>query len=86
METVFLWKTAKMAILSPYMNQAHIGLECPPETDALASRVVEIVSDEEKRRAFSERSYEIAERYLPEQVTRKWKELLAPYEAAIERM
>ncbi|MCI8813610.1 MAG: glycosyltransferase [Oscillibacter sp.] len=72
--------------LVPYMNQAHIGLECPPETDALASRVVEIVSDEEKRRAFSERSYEIAERYLPEQVTRKWKELLAPYEAAIERM
>ena len=72
--------------LVPYTNRAHIGLECPPETDALARRVVEIVSDEEKRRAFSERSYEIAERYLPEQVTGKWKELMAPYEAAIERM
>lgn len=75
----------KNGYLVPY-DPAHIGLECPPETDALARRIVEIVADENKREAFSERSYEIAERYLPEQVIGKWKELMAPYEAAIERM
>lgn len=75
----------KNGYLVPY-DPSHIGVECPSETDVLAKRIVEILSDEEKRRAFSERSYEIAERYLPEQVEGKWMELMAPYEAAIERM
>lgn len=57
-------------------NPDHFHQDCPPEIDALAERIVEIVSDEEKCKAFSERSYEIAERYLPEQISGKWKELM----------
>ena len=75
----------KNGYLVPY-DPSHIGLECPPETDALARCIVDIISDEGKRRSFSQRSYEIAEKYLPEQMAGKWKNLMAPYEAAIERM
>lgn len=71
--------------LVPY-DPSHIGVENPSETDVLARRVVALVNDEKRLTAFSERSYEIAERYLPERVAEKWKELLAPYEAAMERM
>jgi len=63
----------------------HLYLECPEETDLLAERVVDILSDEEKLRKFSERSYEIAERYLPERISGQWKELMDSCEAALER-
>lgn len=71
--------------LVPY-DPEHGGLECHSETDQLARRVVEILSDEEKRRAFSERSYEIAERYLTEQIAGEWQRFMDSYEAAAERM
>ena len=68
----------------PY-DPSHMRQECPEETNLLAERVADILSDEEKLRKFSERSYEIAERYLPEQISGKWKELMDSYEAAAER-
>ncbi len=68
----------------PY-DPSHMHQECPEETNLLAERVADILSDEEKLRKFSERSYEIAERYLPEQISGKWKELMDSYEAAAER-
>ena len=54
----------------------HFYEACPPEIDELADRIVEILSDEEKRAAFSRRSYEIAQQYLAEFVKEKWYELL----------
>ncbi len=70
--------------LVPY-DPGHIGKECLPEAELLAERVVDILSDEEKRRKFSEKSYEIAERYLPKRISWQWKELMDSYEAAAER-
>lgn len=58
-------------------DPGHLYQECPPEVDALAKNIVEIVSDEEKCKAFSKRSYEIAEKYLPDQIKGKWKELMS---------
>ena len=59
----------------PY-NPEHIFEECPSEIEALAEKVVELLSDEGRWNAFSARSYEIAEQYLAEHVKQKWYDLL----------
>lgn len=62
--------------LVPY-NPDHFYQECPPEIDTLAKHIVQIVSDKKICEMFSQKSYEIAERYLPEQIKEKWKDLLS---------
>lgn len=59
-------------------NPEHFYEECPSEVEELADRIVEILSDEEKWKAFSKRSYEIAGQYLSEQVKQKWYDLICP--------
>ena len=59
----------------PY-NPEHFFEECPSEIDELAEKVVEVLSDEERWKAFSARSYEISEQYLAEHVKQKWYDLL----------
>ena len=59
-------------------NPEHFYEECPTEVEELADRIVEILSDEEKWKAFSKRSYEIAGQYLSEQVKQKWYDLICP--------
>lgn len=62
--------------LVPY-DPEHFYQECPSEIDILAKHIVEMVSDKETCERFSEKSYEIARRYLPEQIKEKWKDLLS---------
>lgn len=75
----------KNGYLVPY-DPNHFEQECPSEIDSLAKYIVEIVSDKEKCRRFSEKSYEIARKYLPEQISRKWKELMFRLDTDFERI
>ena len=61
--------------LVPY-NPEHFNEKCPLETDMLAERIVDILSDEKKLEEFSRRSYEIAEQYTRNQIKEKWYELV----------
>lgn len=65
----------KNGYLIPY-NPAHFYDECPTETEELAKKIVDILSNEEKLNVFREKSFEIAKRYSSEIIKQKWKTLI----------
>lgn len=74
----------KNGYLIPY-NPEHLREKCPFETEIMALRMVELLSDTDRLDMFSKRSYEISERFLSNHIKKKWCDLIEEQTRTIER-
>ena len=74
----------KNGYLIPY-NPEHFREKCPFETEIMALRMVDLLSDTDRLAMFSKRSYEISERFLSNHIKKKWCDLIEEQTRTIER-
>ena len=83
-EFVYSIEHYKNGYLIPY-NPEYFREKYPFETEIMALRMVDLLSDTDRLAMFSKRSYEISERFLSNHIKKKWCDLIEEQTRTIER-